>query len=61
MKKIYLITARANGKLFNPRLFTNMIFAAYPNKRVKHLTKHAKKARTRKKNINRIIKDITTA
>lgn len=33
----------------------------YPNKRVKHLAKHAKKARTRKKNINRIIKHLTTA
>lgn len=35
--------------------------SSYPNKKVIHLAKHAKKARTRKKNINRIIKDITTA
>lgn len=32
------------------------IINAYPNKRVVHLAKHAKKERTRKRNINRIIK-----
>lgn len=32
------------------------IIDLYPNKRVIHLAKHGKKARTRKKNINRIIK-----
>lgn len=32
------------------------ILEQYPNKRVVHLAKHAKKERVRKKNINRIIK-----
>ena len=32
------------------------IIETYPNKRVVYLAKHAKKARTRKKNLNRIIK-----
>ena len=32
------------------------IIDLYPNKRVLHLAKHGKKARTRKKNINRISK-----
>lgn len=34
------------------------IVSFYPNKRVVHLALHAKKKRTRKKNINRILKDM---
>ena len=34
-------------------------YSLYPNKRVKHLAKHSKKARVRKKNRKRIIKELT--
>lgn len=39
------------------RDLSHEIIMAYPNKRVVHLALHAKKARTRKKNLHRIWKD----
>lgn len=38
--------------------FESAVLEAAPNSRVKHLAKHAKKDRTRKKNYHRIVRDI---
>ena len=36
---------------------TKYMYEQYPNRRVVHLALHGKRARTRKKNMNRIIRD----
>ncbi|MBQ8574796.1 MAG: hypothetical protein IJ447_01965 [Clostridia bacterium] len=45
-------------KIYNNELqLESEIIALYPNSRVKHLALHAKKARVRKKNRDRILKE----
>ena len=61
----YYVAARANGKSLSTLIdniaklvaaMWQFMFDHYPNRRVVHLAIHGKRARTRKKNRNRILR-----